>query len=218
MLTFVTSDLHLGSRHFLGELFSAFLNSLPAGAQLVLNGDIVDYVHTRIPPAHERVIHLLSEESRRRKVIWIHGNHDPEFRPVDSGEIEFHKSYALGRRLFITHGYAFDNIIPYNRLFIKVFRALHRFRVLLGAEPVHVAEYAKKWSLFYSVLRKSVMMNAIEYAKENGFESVTCGHTHFMEERVVDGIRYMNTGSWTERPVGYVLVDDAEVKLCEFHC
>ena len=83
---------------------------------------------------------------------------------------------------------------------------MHALRVKLGAKPVHVAEYAKKWKSFYRVLRKNIALNAVSCAIENGFEAVTCGHTHYPEEMVVDGIRYINTGAWTELPAHYLYV------------
>ncbi len=57
------------------------------------------------------------------------------------------------------------------------------------------------------------MLNAVNYAAENGFEAVTCGHTHFAEEQFINGIRYLNTGAWTELPTYYVHVTDNEMSL-----
>jgi UDP-2,3-diacylglucosamine pyrophosphatase LpxH len=76
-----------------------------------------------------------------------------------------------------------------------------------------VAEYAKKWKRFYRYLRKNVMLNAVNYARENGFKAVTCGHTHYAEEQFINGIRYLNTGAWTELPVYYVRIADNDIKL-----
>ena len=90
---------------------------------------------------------------------------------------------------------------------------MHDLRVKLGARPVHVAQYAKKWKSFYGYLRKNVMLNAVNYAAANGFEAVTCGHTHFAEEHFIHGIKYLNTGAWTEQPTFYVCVTDNEITL-----
>jgi predicted phosphodiesterase len=57
------------------------------------------------------------------------------------------------------------------------------------------------------------MLNAVNYAAEDGFEAVTCGHTHFAEEQFINGIRYLNTGAWTELPPHYVHVTDKEMSL-----
>jgi UDP-2,3-diacylglucosamine pyrophosphatase LpxH len=94
---------------------------------------------------------------------------------------------------------------------------MHALRVKLGAKPVHVAEYAKKWKSFYKVLRKNIALNAVSCAIENGFEAVTCGHTHYPEDMVVDGIRYINTGAWTELPAHYLYVTADEMVLKELN-
>ncbi|MGD8993361.1 MAG: hypothetical protein PVI00_18020, partial [Desulfobacterales bacterium] len=114
---------------------------------------------------------------------------------------------------FITHGDFFDEVMPQSRLFIQVFKAMHDLRIKLGARPVHVARYAKKWQRFYAYLRKHVMTNAVHYARENGFNAVACGHTHYAEEQFVYGIKYLNSGAWTERPTFYVRVSADEIVL-----
>ena len=96
---------------------------------------------------------------------------------------------------------------------MKAFKLMHNLRVKLGAKPVHIAYYAKKWEIFYKVLRKNVMMNAVNCAIENGYEAVTCGHTHYPEDTVFNGIRYINTGAWTEFPSFYLLVTPDRMTL-----
>jgi UDP-2,3-diacylglucosamine pyrophosphatase LpxH len=76
-----------------------------------------------------------------------------------------------------------------------------------------VAQYAKRWKSFYGYLRKNVMLNAVNYAIKNGFEAVTCGHTHFAEEYFIHGIKYLNTGAWTEQPTYFVRVTDNDMTL-----
>jgi UDP-2,3-diacylglucosamine pyrophosphatase LpxH len=63
-----------------------------------------------------------------------------------------------------------------------------------------VADYAKKWPALYQVLTRHVRRNAVQAAKAQGFAAITCGHTHYSEDVHVDGIHYLNTGSWTEAP------------------
>ena len=115
--------------------------------------------------------------------------------------------------MFITHGDFFDKVMPQSRAFIKAFKIMHDLRVKLGARPVHVAEYAKRWERFYGYLRKNVMLNALNYVRENGFKAVTCGHTHYAEEQFVNGIQYINTGAWTELPAYCLRVADNNIRL-----
>lgn len=213
MHTIVVSDIHHGSKHCEIERFIAFLRGLPPDADLVLNGDVVNRLHHPFPERHLHALDLLRHESERRRVIWVRGNHDEDFELPDPARIVFTRSHAIDRRLTISHGHHFDNVMPRSRLFISVFRMFHRLRILLGADSVHVAYYAKRFPFLYAVLRNAVAMNAVEYARENGFQAVACGHTHYVEERTIEGIRYCNTGSWTEEPVYFLEVRDADMHL-----
>ena len=215
MNAIVISDVHLGSRHCRRDAFERFLDRLPEGVTLILNGDTVDYRHRRMRPDHLASLARLAAESRRRTVVWVQGNHDENYRPPEPGAMQFVSSYAIDRRLYVQHGFYFDQIMPYHRLFIFAFRVLHGLRVRFGAEPVHVAEYAKRWPKLYGVLRRNVLRNAIRYARENGFAAVTCGHTHYAEINTADGILYLNTGAWTETPSYAVVVGDSDVALHE---
>jgi UDP-2,3-diacylglucosamine pyrophosphatase LpxH len=213
MSTVIVSDLHLGSRHCRGEEFLQFLAALPAGAALVLNGDVVDRWQQALPPRHQAVLDALRAESFRRRVVWVRGNHDERFVLADAGRIEFAPSVVVERGLWVAHGHHFDLIMPRHRLFIVLMRVFHRLRLLLGADAVHVAHYAKKFAWLYGVLRRHVIRNAAWQARLLGHAAVACGHTHFVEETVQDGIRYLNTGSWTEPPLTRLWADGGILRL-----
>lgn len=204
MTVVVISDLHLGNRHCRAEAFLRLLGTLPAGATLVLNGDIMDRTRLPPPPLHLQVLDALRAASRERAVIWIRGNHDDGFQLENPAGIRFAESFALAPNLLVTHGDRFDTIMPYGRPLLRLFKALHGLRVRLGAESVHVAHYAKKFPMLYRVLRRHVRLNAVAHAREHGFDAIACGHTHAAEDSVVDGVRYFNTGAWTE-PTPHVL-------------
>ena len=216
--TYIVSDLHIGLRHFKQELFSQFISALPDGSTLVLNGDTLDDPTRQLGEEDERGINLLIEHSTRLRIVWVRGNHDAGFCLDDPGEIEFADFHSIPERgLYISHGAHFDNVMPHNLWFIKLFRWLHMVRIMLGASPVHVAEYAKKWRLLYNYLRTNVSANAIEHARENGWEHVVCGHVHYPEVRHEGGVVYYNTGSWTERPAHYLHITDNCIELLDYN-
>lgn len=196
----VVSDLHLGSPYCQHEAFLRFLATLPKDSDLILNGDILDRPHTPLSPAHRAVLGQLRQESYSRQVVWVHGNHDPGHILSNPAQITFAESYAVDHRLLVMHGHTFDRLMPKSRLFIQLFVTWHRFRVRCGAQPRHVADYAKKWLALYQVLTRHVRGNAVQTAKAQGFAAITCGHTHYSEDVHVDDIHYLNTGSWTEKP------------------
>jgi UDP-2,3-diacylglucosamine pyrophosphatase LpxH len=213
MHVIVVSDLHLGSEHFLHDAFLHFLEILPEECSIVLNGDVIDSPRAELPASHKKIIDWLRQESFRREVVWILGNHDANYTMQDPGKIAFARHFNIGQRLLVTHGDTFDKIMPNNLWFISLFKAWHQVRLWLGAPPIHVACYAKKWRLLYRILTRHVMKHAIRYAKENRFEAITCGHTHYPEDTQMDGVRYINTGSWTETPGFYLSVNQEAMAL-----
>ena len=213
MNAIIVSDLHIGSRYFLYQEFGRFLGNISEDYELILNGDIIDNPYAKLNPPHQRIMDLIGQLSYRQRVVWVRGNHDNGYIPKGFGEIHFRHLHDIGHRLLIAHGDDFDEIMPRNQAFIKAFKLMHVLRAKLGAKPVHVAQYAKKWEAFFKVLRRNVMMNAVSCAIENGYEAVTCGHTHYPEDRVVGGVRYINTGAWTESPKFYLLVTADEMVL-----
>jgi UDP-2,3-diacylglucosamine pyrophosphatase LpxH len=213
MKAIVVSDLHIGSRYFLSHNFKQFLNNIPEDVDFILNGDIINNPYEKMDSADRQILDCFGEMSLRQRVIWVRGNHDNGYIPDNFGNIQVKKHHALQKRLFITHGDFFDEIMPRSQMFIKAFKMMHDLRVRLGARPVHVAQYAKHWKRFYAYLRKNVMLNAVNYAAANGFEAVTCGHTHFAEEHFINEIKYLNTGAWTEQPTFYVHVTANEMAL-----
>ena len=212
----IVSDLHIGSRFFATAVFEQFLNQMPEDCELVLNGDVIDNPYIKLNPSHQKILDRIKQLSLRQKIIWLQGNHDNGYIPDQFGKVVFKRQHSVGNKLLITHGDDFDEIMPRNQLFMKAFKLLHRIRVKLGARPVHVAEYAKKWEFFYKILRKNVMTNAVKCAMENGYESVTCGHTHYAEDMVFNGVRYINTGAWTEFPLFFLQIVNEEMLLTKF--
>jgi UDP-2,3-diacylglucosamine pyrophosphatase LpxH len=213
MKAIVVSDLHMGSRYFHSQAFGGFLDYIPDADEIILNGDVLDRPHVKLTPLHQQILERIEQLSLRVKVVWVRGNHDKGYMPARLGKIEFCRRYTFDHRIVITHGDDFDNIMPRSRVFMEAFRLMHNLRVRLGARPVHVAEYAKKWKALYRVLCNSVMRNAVSFAAENGFEAVTCGHTHFAEDILLNGVRYINTGAWTEFPAHFLSVTPQNIAL-----
>jgi UDP-2,3-diacylglucosamine pyrophosphatase LpxH len=213
MNAIIISDLHIGSQYLQSRVLEDFLEAIPEDHDFILNGDIIDQPYAKMKKSDQRIIDRIEQISLGQKVVWIRGNHDNGYTPTGLGKVKMKRSYSIGNRLLITHGDDFDEIMPRSRGFIKAFKLMHNLRVKLGAKPVHVAEYAKKWKSFYRVLRKNVTLNAVNCAVQNGFEAVACGHTHYPEDMVVEGIRYVNTGAWTELPAHYLYITADDMAL-----
>ncbi len=214
--SFVVSDLHLGNHYFFCDSFLSWLDGVPEGAGLILNGDILDKPERPLDDEHHAVLQRLIDESHRRSVIWVYGNHDYAVKLDDPGKIQFVRQWEIDRRLLVFHGHEIDNVMPRHSVFKLAFKVLHRTSILLGLKDVHVAKYAKKWGFLYRVLNEHVARRALYQARDLGFEAVTCGHTHAVMELERDGTRYLNTGAWTEEPHYYLSVGPETIDLLSY--
>jgi UDP-2,3-diacylglucosamine pyrophosphatase LpxH len=215
MQTFIISDLHLGLKNCRADDFLEFLKELPDGAGLILNGDTITHFYSdaTLNDEHKAVVRRLRDESFRREIIWLRGNNDKRIVLSDPGNIIFARDFSIGKRLYITHGDRFDWIMPSTRAILIPIRLVYYSIAKIKKSKKHVAEYAKKFSGLYSILCRHVAWNAARYARRNGYEAVTCGHTHYSEERTISGIRYLNTGCWTESDNKVVIVNEENITL-----
>jgi UDP-2,3-diacylglucosamine pyrophosphatase LpxH len=210
MQTFITSDLHLGVPQCRAEAFLSFLKSLPDGARLVLNGDIITHYHNdkTLKGIQSEVLKAIVAASYEREVVWARGNNDRKLQFQDQGKIQFVDEYAIGKRLYIAHGHQFDRLMPTVRILLVPSRVLYDAVARLLGSETHVAQFAKRLNGLYRLLCRHVTGNAVTYAKRHGYAAVTCGHTHYAEDLDIDGVRYLNTGCWTENQAAIVVVDD----------
>lgn len=215
MLTYITSDVHLGLPQCRTDDFLAFLAGLPPGARLILNGDTITHFHSdaTLSDEHKQVVSRIREEAERREVIWLHGNNDKKIKLGDPGRIVFARDYSIGKRLYVSHGDNFDYLMPAARAILIPVRLMYYSAARIKGSKMHVAEYAKRYSRLYRVLCRHVASNAVRYARRHGYAAAACGHTHFTEDSVISGIRYLNTGSWTEPNTAYIVVDDRNIRL-----
>ena len=215
MRTLITSDIHLGSRQSRATDFLAFLGALSAGDRLVLNGDVIMHFTREgsLPDGHAAVLEKLRAMSREREVIWLRGNNDRHFALRDPAAIIFAKDYLVDGMLYVAHGDRFDRLMPTLRCVLIPLRVVYEFCTRVVGTQTHVAAFAKRFPLVYNILNGHVARNAMAYARTHGLQAVTCGHTHHPEVREAGGIRYFNTGCWTEASARVLVVDGERISL-----
>ena len=203
------SDVHLGSKGSNAEGVLAILKQYQP-EYLFLVGDIIDgwllKRKFRWPQSHTNVLRkILSHSKNGCKVIYIPGNHDEflrEYGEFSFGNIEIHNEY-IWKNTFITHGDLYDGVVKLKWLgvlgsigydiAITIDRRLKKFgmkRSLSKFLKDKVKEAVKFITQFEIELTRQ--------AKKHNCHSVICGHIHHPEDRMVDGIRYLNTGDWIE--------------------
>ncbi len=212
---FIVSDLHLGCEHVELAKLRTFLEHIPAQSTLICNGDTLDQPSRQLPDAHEHILNWLKTPPKNIRIIIIEGNHDAADELLEWGIYAETRFFLKQHAMLITHGASFDDLMGRHRWFIKIFRMLHNWRVNLGAPPVHVARYAKQWKPLYNVLCRNVQKNALLCAAAENCRTVACGHVHSSDDsRNASGIRYMNTGTWTEPDTTFFIhVNDSRVTL-----
>src|SRR5512135_781402 len=80
--------------------------------------------------------------------------------------------------------------------------------------PHRAARWIRRISKRWQRNSQLIGRRAAEYAKSKGYPCVTCGHTHLPLVSEVDGVHYINSGTWTEfPPCPFVAVKGADVRL-----
>jgi len=209
----VISDLHLESVHTLSDHIGFFMENLPEDCDLILNGDIIDSSYPNLPRENLRILESISQESFRRNTVWIRGNHDDCSLLRNRGRIQFRHIHTVADRLLITHGNELDKTKARIQELVRPFKLIQLILVKSGLKPLNLAQFATRFKPFYRLYRNRLMLDAVKFAKEKGFEVITCGHTHYPEDRTVQGVRYINTGAWTEYPPHYLMVNEREIRL-----
>jgi UDP-2,3-diacylglucosamine pyrophosphatase LpxH len=203
------SDIHLGIKGSNAEGVLDILKQYNP-KHLFLVGDIIDgwmlKRKFRWSQSHTNVIRkILSYSKSGTKVIYIPGNHDEFMRNyigLTFGSVEVHNEY-IWKDTFITHGDLYDGVVQLKWLGI------------LGSVGYDIAisidRFLKKWGVKRSLSKylklkvKEAMkfitqyeMELVRQAKKNNCLNVISGHIHYPEDKVIDGIRYLNCGDWIE--------------------
>ena len=214
------SDVHLGSKGSnANEVLSILKQYQPE--YLFLVGDIIDgwllKRKFRWPQSHTNVLRkILSYSKNNIKVIYIPGNHDEfmrDYLDFSFGNIEVHNEYVWNNTL-ITHGDLYDGVVKLKwlgvlgsigyDLAISIDRRLKKLgmkRSLSKFLKDKVKEAVKFMTQFEVELTRQ--------AKKNKCDTVICGHIHHPADRMIEGIRYLNTGDWIENN-SYITFNDGD--------
>lgn len=220
--TIVLSDIHLGSRYSKVVEVGDFLSGVDC-ERLIFNGDTIDGWQLQKNnyafwgPDHARFFRVVMAmiEKHGTEVNFLRGNHDDfmdKIIPMFMGNLNIIKDMVLesgGNKYFVTHGDIFDSItsnmkwiaklgdVAYNIL-LKINALYNRVRSLMG-KPYYSFSQAVKNKVKKAVSNASdfdVML--ADVARTKGCQGVICGHIHRPEDRIIEGIRYLNSGDWVE--------------------
>ncbi|MBA4176230.1 MAG: UDP-2,3-diacylglucosamine hydrolase [Leptothrix sp. (in: Bacteria)] len=232
------SDLHLGTPGCQAVALLDFLRHVECET-LFLVGDIIDgwqlKRHWYWPQAHNDVVQKLLRKARKgTRVIFVPGNHDEFARKYldhNFGGIEVVEEYvhltADGRQLWVTHGDHFDGIIQCAKwlaylgdwayeLTLRVNGHFNSLRARLGLPYWSLSKFLKlKVKRAVSYVSDFELAVARE-ARQRGLQGVVCGHIHYAEMRVLDGVLYCNDGDWVESLTALVEHGDGRLEVIDW--
>lgn len=220
--TIVLSDIHLGTTHSKVDEVSDFLSTVDCD-RLILNGDIIDGWHLqksgvrKWKAEHTRFFKIIMKmmEKCGTEVIYVRGNHDDfldNLVPLQFSNICIVRDYVLesnGRHYFVTHGDVFDRVTTEMKWLAKLGDV--GYTLLLWLNGMYNRYRARHGKPYYSLSQavKQKVKSAVSYisdfervlvdfARKRECDGVICGHIHHPENRMIDGIHYLNSGDWVE--------------------
>lgn len=224
--TIIVSDIHLGSDVSRSKRLLAVLRSY-SFKRLILNGDVFDDLNfKRLSKDDWKVLSFLrkiSNPRRRIDVVWVVGNHDGGVAEILSHllGVPVHEEYTFTvaqHQLLAIHGHQFDKWITKHVVVTAIASAVYLF--IQKVDPQHrVSRWVKRSSKKWLRLSDKVGVDAVRHAQHRcNAHAVFCGHTHQPVVREIDGVVYVNSGSWTDKPSQYVTIGhDGTIQLRDCH-
>lgn len=220
--TIVLSDIHLGTSYSKVKEVSNFLSNVDCD-RLILNGDIIDgwclqkSGVKKWKSEHTRFFKIIMNmmEKHGTEVIYVRGNHDDfldNLVPMRLANILIVKDYLLesnGKCYFVTHGDVFDKVTTRMKWMAKLGDI--GYTMLLWMNSLYNRYRTRRGKSYYSFSQavKQKVKSAVSYisdfekvlvsfARSRQCDGVICGHIHHPENRMIDGIHYLNSGDWVE--------------------
>lgn len=222
MKTLVISDLHIGSK---GCESSAILDLLKDKSydRYILVGDIIDgwlfAKYRKFTYEHTKVIRRLLKLSKDKEIIWISGNHDEflrKYSPLELGNIRIVNEFTE-YGIWFCHGDMYDGVVKLRWLGVlgsigyDMAIVIDRWLKKLGYRR-SISKYLKdnvKAAISFMVDFENEM---IRQARKRQCHTVVCGHVHNPKDKIINGIRYLNTGDWIEN-CSYVVYETEKYNL-----
>ena len=213
--TVIVSDLHLGARNARCDDFLEFLQSVDT-RRLIFNGDLFQDPRLRnLRDCDIEVVEALRHRAQFTRVDWLVGNHDPGERwlssllgleGVDELTLDLH-----GRRYLVCHGHRWDRSVNWPSYIVGAGEAI--YSACQWIDPSHrLAKFLKHKSKWFCRAVNTLKRCAVRAARERRLDGVILGHTHVAFDGMVDGVHYLNSGCWTERPNAFVGIRGGEAR------
>ena len=154
-------------------------------------------------------------ENHNTQIIYIRGNHDDfieHLAPLTFANLSIVNDYVHeknGKSYYVVHGDVFDSVTSKMVWLAKLGDIGYTF--LLWINRIYNIYRAKKGLEYFSLSQsikqkvKSAVSFISDYEKElvelaraRHADGIICGHIHQPDDRMIDGIHYLNSGDWVE--------------------
>ena len=219
--TLILSDFHLGSKVSRSEKIVELLKSFDF-KKLILLGDIFENLNfERLRESDWKLLFLISEISKKKKIIWVEGNHDKGLTNFFTlfPETKVFKVYRWkfnGKKYLAIHGHQFDSFMIDNFFLSYIANSVYNFIQLIDFPDKRISHFVKRKSKGWLRLSEKVANRAILYAQVQRVDYIFCAHTHRSDQRRKGRTHYYNSGCWTDTPSTYITLDREEVKIGKY--
>lgn len=216
--TIIISDTHLGSSVSRAKKATELLKSWNF-RKLILLGDIFDNLDFRnLPQEHWDFLAYVGKLSQKKKVRWVEGNHDKGLSEIFAALIgaKIYKTYEWQykkEKYLAIHGHQFDRFLVNNVFLSYAASAVYNFIQKIDFKDKRISHFLKKRSKGWLRLSEKVAKSAILYGRLKGAKYVFCGHTHKSMKKRKKGVKYYNSGCWTDTPSTYITIDHKQIKI-----
>lgn len=236
--TIILSDVHLGAPDCQVDAVNHFLRHTYC-EKLILNGDIVDGWSLKRRGGwtrkHTRFVRLVlaKMEQQGTHVFYLRGNHDDvldRFLPFSFDRfqlVEEHIHETPHGRYLVVHGDAFDAVTQHTRFIavagdigyqtlLRINRIYNRYRAARGKEYFSLSKAIKarvKQAVSYISKFEEQALLLARKRKCGGF---ICGHIHTPDNKMIEGIHYLNSGDWVESNTAIVEYQDHRFEVLTY--
>lgn len=212
--TVIVSDIHLGSDVSRSKRLIELLRML-SYKRLILNGDVFDDLNfKRLTRDDWKFLSYIRKASNPRKgieVVWVVGNHDGGVAEILTHllGVPVHEEFVWegnGKRYLAIHGHQFDKWITEHVVVTAIASSI--YLLIQKLDPHHRASrWVKRTSKKWLRLSDKVGHDAALHGKrKHQADVVFCGHTHRSVDIMVEDVRYLNSGCWTDKPSQYITI------------
>ncbi|HCN37968.1 MAG: metallophosphoesterase family protein [Ignavibacteria bacterium] len=214
--TVIISDIHLGSAVSRPKKVKETLEKYKF-SRLILLGDIFDDLNfKRLKKDHWNLLSFIRKLSNPEKeidVIWVNGNHDEDLSEIMSHliGIDVYEEYIWNEneKIYLAiHGHQFDRFLNENVVVSNVASFVYDKMQRISPQKQIIPRFVKRASKSWLRLSHKVADGAIEYAKSKNADFVFCGHTHQTLSKEIDGVKYYNSGCWTDIPSSMITINN----------